>query len=235
MARPGIMLYFDILEPIKVLPDADKGRLLVAMLEYGQTGKAPAFEGMLELAWGFVKPKIDKDEAEYKGVVLKRQYASVCRDRKRKGEPEITFDEWLRINENHDNQITPMMTNDNHLISNDIKWYPTTTTTPSTNTSSSTTTAAAATTSTTKDGGGGDGGALKKYGKQLEVLHGTLGKGVVRLTNEQMGDLIDKMGIVDFDEYMVRLANFIIENDAHVQNHYDTILKWWREDTAIES
>ncbi len=239
MARPGIMLYFDILEPIKVLPDADKGRLLVAMLEYGQTGKAPEFDGMLELAWGFVKPKIDKDEAEYKGVVLKRQYATVCRDRKRKGEPEITFDEWLRTNGNNDNQITSMMTNDTPMISNDIKWYPTTTTTPSTNTSTSitTSTAAAATTSTTKggDGDGDGGGALKKYGKQLEVLHGTLGKGVVRLTNEQMGDLIDKMGIVDFDEYMVRLANYIIDNDAHVKNHYDTILKWWREDTAIES
>ena len=237
MARPGIMLYFDILEPIKVLPDADKGRLLVAMLEYGQTGKAPEFDGMLALAWGFVKPKIDKDEAEYKGVVLKRQYATVCRDRKRKGEPEITFDEWLRTNGNNDNQITSMMTNDTPMISNDIKWYPTTTTTSSTNTSitTPTTTAAAATTSTTKGGDGDGGGALKKYGKQLEVLHGTLGKGVVRLTNEQMGDLIDKMGIVDFDEYMVRLANFIIENDAHVQNHYDTILKWWREDTSIES
>ena len=237
MARPGIMLYFDILEPIKVLPDADKGRLLVAMLEYGQTGKAPEFDGMLALAWGFVKPKIDKDEAEYKGVVLKRQYATVCRDRKRKGEPEITFDEWLRTNGNNDNQITSMMTNDTPMISNDIKWYPTTTTTSSTNTSitTPTTTAAAATTSTTKGGDGDGGGALKKYGKQLEVLHGTLGKGVVRLTEEQMGDLIDKMGIVDFDEYMVRLANYIIDNDAHVKNHYDTILKWWREDTSIES
>ena len=230
MARPGIMLYFDILEPIKVLPDADKGRLLVAMLEYGQTGKAPAFEGMLELAWGFVKPKIDKDEAEYNLSVLRRQYATVCRDRKRKGEPEITFDEWLKTNVNLDNQRPSMMTNDN-------QWYPTTSTTPSTNTSTSitTSTAAAATTSTTKGGNGGDGGALKKYGRQLEVLQGTLGKGVVRMTREQMGDLIDKMGIVDFDDYMVRLANFIIENDAHVQNHYDTILKWWREDTAIES
>ena len=238
MARPGIMRYFDILEPIKVLPDADKGRLLVAMLEYGQTGKAPEFDGMLALAWGFVKPKIDKDEAEYKGVVLKRQYATVCRDRPRKGEPEITFDEWLRTNGNNDNQITSMMTNDTQMISNDIKWYPTTSTTPSTNTSSSTTTAtaAAATTSTTKGcGDGGGGGAVEKYGKQLEVLHGTLGKGVVRLTQEQMNSLIDKMGISDFDEYMVRLANYIIDNDAHVKNHYETILKWWREDTAIES
>lgn len=232
MARPGIMLYFDILEPIKVLPDADKGRLLVAMLEYGQTGKAPEFDGMLELAWGFVKPKIDKDEAEYNLSVLRRQYATVCRERKRKGEPEITFDEWLKTNGNHDNNRPSMMTNDN-------QWHPTTSTTPSTNTSTSitTSTAAAATTSTKKDGGGdGDGdGALKKYGRQLEVLQGTLGKGVVRMTREQMGDLIDKMGIVDFDDYMVRLANFIIENDAHVQNHYDTILKWWREDTSIES
>ena len=229
MARPGIMLYFDILEPIKVLPDADKGRLLVAMLEYGQTGKAPAFDGMLELAWGFVKPKIDKDEAEYNLSVLRRQYATVCRERKRKGEPEITFDEWLKTNGNHDNNRPSMITNDN-------QWHPTTSTTPSTTTSSSSTTAtaAAATTSTTKGGGDG-GGAVKKYGKQLEVLHGTLGKGVVRLTEEQMGDLIDKMGVADFDEYMVRLANYIIDNDAHVKNHYDTILKWWREDTAIES
>ena len=51
MARPGIMIYFDMLGPIRVLPDADKGRLLVAMLEYGQEGKLPRFDGMLALAW----------------------------------------------------------------------------------------------------------------------------------------------------------------------------------------
>ena len=89
MARPGIMLYFDILEPIKVLPDADKGRLLVAMLEYGQTGTVPVFDGMLALAWGFVKPKIDKDEAEYNQSVLRRQYATTCRERKKKGDTKF--------------------------------------------------------------------------------------------------------------------------------------------------
>ena len=51
MGRPGIMLYFDMLEPIKVLPADDQGRLLVAMLEYGQSGKQPQFTGMLALAW----------------------------------------------------------------------------------------------------------------------------------------------------------------------------------------
>ena len=105
MARPGIMLYFDILEPIKVLPDADKGRLLVAMLEYGQSGTVPVFEGMLAMAWGFVKPKIDKDSDEYNRTVLKRQYATFCRDRKKKGEPEIAFDEWLMTNGDQSYQV----------------------------------------------------------------------------------------------------------------------------------
>ena len=36
MARPGVMLYFDMLEPIRVLPDADKGKLLVALKSVGK-------------------------------------------------------------------------------------------------------------------------------------------------------------------------------------------------------
>jgi len=107
------MLYFDILEPIKVLPDADKGRLLVAMLEYGQSGMVPEFEGMLALAWGFVKPKIDKDSEEYNRTILKRQYATFCRDRKRKGEPEVSFEEWLMTIDDQSYQ----------MISHDTKWY----------------------------------------------------------------------------------------------------------------
>ena len=223
MARPGIMLYFDILEPIKVLPDADKGRLLVAMLEYGQTGTVPQFEGMLALAWGFVKPKIDKDEAEYNMSVLRRQYATVCRERKRKGESEITFDEWLKTNGSRDNQSSSMMTNDN-------QWYPTTTpaTSSSTNTYTATSTAAAANTNTDEDCGG-DG----IYKSNVTVLGGTLGKGVVFISDEQFSDLLDRMDIDTFNYYVDKLSNFIIKNDAHVKNHYETILKWWREDGAI--
>ena len=224
MARPGIMLYFDILEPIKVLPDADKGRLLVAMLEYGKNGTIPEFDGMLALAWGFVKPKIDKDEAEYNLSVLRRQYATVCRERKRKGEPEITFDEWLKTNGNPDNQRPSMITNDN-------QWYPTTattsTSTPSTNTSTSTATAAAAT-ATTKDDGGGSGSESK-----VSVLGGELGKGVVFISEEQFSDLLDRMDIDTFDYYVDKLSNFIIKNDAHVKNHYETILKWWEQDSTL--
>ena len=226
MGRPGIMLYFDILEPIRVLPDADKGRLLVAMLEYGQTGVVPEFSGMLALAWGFVKPKIDKDEAEYNLSVLRRQFATVCRERKKKGEPEITFDEWLKTNGNHDDQKASMVTNDN-------QWYPTTTTpiTPSTstNTNTATSTAAAATTNTTEP----DIAAATAESANVSFVGGELGKGVVLLSEEQISSLLDTMGLDAFDFYVDKLSSFIIQNDAKVKNHYATILKWWKEDSTV--
>ena len=210
------MLYFDILEPIKVLSDAEKGRLFVAILEYGQNGTAPVFDGMLALAWGFVKPKIDKDSEEYNRTILKRQYATFCRDRKRKGEPEITFDEWLMSlgDENH------------QVISSDTKWYPTTTT--STTTSTSTTTAAAATTTEQH------GIAAATAERSLKIMSGELGKGVVALTDAQIEDLLEQLGLDMFDFYVDKLSNFIIKNKARVKNHYETILRWYQEDSVTD-
>ena len=221
MARPGIMLYFDILGPIRLLPDSDKGRLLVAMLEYGQSGIVPEFDGALALAWEFVKPKIDKDSEEYNKTVLKRQYATFCRDRKKKGEQEITFEEWLMTIDINSYQV----------ISSDIKWHPTTstTTTPSTNTTTSTTTAAAATATTNE----GDIAAATDRDSIVKVLNGKLGKGVVFLSDAQISDLLDRMDIETFDHYVDKLSSFIIKNDAKVMNHYETILKWLSEDSAV--
>ena len=220
MGRPGIMLYFDILEPIEVLSDAEKGRLLVAMLEYGQSGKRPQFDGMLALAWGFIRPKIDKDEAEYNQSVLRRQYATVCRERKKKNEPEITFDEWVKTMNIGDNHSASMMTNDD-------QWYPTTTTTPSTTTTTPTSTAAAATATTKADT------AATSEEDVLKSVGGELGQGVVFMTDRQIDDLLDRLGIDVFDRYCKKLSSFIIKNDAQVQNHYETILRWWKEDSGL--
>ena len=224
MGRPGIMLYFDILEPIRVLPDADKGRLLVAMLEYGQSGIVPEFEGMLALAWGFVRPKIDKDEAEYNLSVQRRQYATECRERKKKNLPEISFDEWLK-------SISPTGHHGASMMTNDNQWYPTTTaaTTPATSTTTNTTatTAAAANTPTNGDT------AAAAENRILKVMDGKLGQGVVFLSEQQIEDLLDVIGVDAFDKYVDKLARFIIKNDANVADHYGTILKWWRQDCGF--
>ena len=197
MARPGVMLYFDMLEPIRVLPDADKGQLLVAILEYGKEGTVPQFDGMLALAWGFVRPKIDRDLEEYERIVLRRQYATFCRERKRKNEPDVSFEDWLIITGYHNH----------HMIShdtNDDQWYPTTTTaaittpttTPTTNSTTNTntttiTTAAVAVTTAT----GAEAHASAAAERKLKYMNGELGKGVVVLSEYQVDILLNKLGV----------------------------------------
>ena len=69
--------------------------------------------------------------------------------------------------------------------------------------------------------------------KQLQAFGGELGKGVVYLTDAQVDSLLDKLGLDGFDRYVEKLADFIIEKDAKVANHYATILKWAKEDAQV--
>lgn len=60
-----------------------------------------------------------------------------------------------------------------------------------------------------------------------------MGKGVVILSDEQVESLLEMMGLDGFDHYISKLANFIIKNNATVASHYETILKWWKEDSNV--
>jgi hypothetical protein len=70
---------------------------------------------------------------------------------------------------------------------------------------------------------------------QLKLIGADLGKNVVYLTDRQLGDLMDRLGLDAFNRYVERLANFIIENNAHIKCHYKMILKWWEEDTKVSN
>ena len=67
----------------------------------------------------------------------------------------------------------------------------------------------------------------------LKLVGGSLGKGVVYLTDRQLGDLMDRLGLDAFNRYVDRLATFIIDKNAHVKSHYETILKWYEEDIKV--
>lgn len=70
--------------------------------------------------------------------------------------------------------------------------------------------------------------------QKLKAVGGKLGKGVVYLSDEQSDDLLDRIGLDAYDHYVERLATFIIEHDANVQNHHAMILKWHEQDTTIK-
>ena len=67
----------------------------------------------------------------------------------------------------------------------------------------------------------------------LNFMNGKLGKGVVLLSQEQVEDLLERMGLDSFDYYVERMADFILTKQAKVKNHYATILKWWEEDRSV--
>jgi hypothetical protein len=67
----------------------------------------------------------------------------------------------------------------------------------------------------------------------LEIIGGTLGKGVVKLSPAQSDSLLDKLGLDMYNHYVARLADYIIKNGVVVHNHYETILKWWKQDGAL--
>ena len=248
MGRPGIMLYFDIREPLSWLPDADKGKLFDAIMEYGEFGVVPEFQGMLAMAWGFIKPKLDKDGDSYENSKAQRQYAAFCKKRGSAGLPKIGFEEWLEMDENErkrrtttDNEAQrpvvfvngPLNPVNGPLASVNGRYPSTSTspsTSPSTSSSSSSSTAAAAET----DAGAPDepieATAAKKIDENENEASGNFGKGIIKLTAAQTRDLCDRMGVIDFSDYCVRLTKFIRENNAHVHNHYETILNWYNQD-----
>lgn len=230
MARPGIMLYFDILEPIKVLSDADKGRLLEVMLEYGKDGMVPEFEGMLALAWAFVQPKLDRDDEAYENAKLQRRYAADCKRRTSLDLPKLSYEEWRNIEGNEMERM--VKNNDESLRAVDSvgSRCPNTAATAAQtiNTKTAISAAAAVTKTVNEDI------ATATEDKKLKSFRGELGQGVVFLSEEQIEDLLDKLDLDAFDYYVKKLADFILKNGAKPKNHYETILKWWRQDSGVQ-
>lgn len=95
MARPGLMLYFDILPALDKLPNAAVGELLLAALHYAQDGIEPTFEdSSLGFAWAFLRPAIDRDGATYEGKRLKDDWLTHCRQCKKDGVDALDFETW---------------------------------------------------------------------------------------------------------------------------------------------
>lgn len=127
--RPGIMIYFDMVGPLKRLDHTGKGRLFEAMLNYGQYGEIPDFEddGMLMMAWDFIHPKLDADERSYRKKVIKTTYSSYCAKEKKNNRSTMDFEEWCAKEGIDTTEWCRMESNDTERYLN---------TTPRTNTSS---------------------------------------------------------------------------------------------------
>ena len=73
MARKYIMLYFDFIEDTQYLTDAERGRLVMAMLEYGRDGAVPegTLTGNERVLFPVYRNQIDRDALAYDARVLR--------------------------------------------------------------------------------------------------------------------------------------------------------------------
>ena len=117
MPKPGVMFYFDVRPCIKRLNIEEKGCLFEAILDYGEFGNIPDFDGALGVAWDFIQPKLDRDAGRYDKQVEQKQYAVYVREAKKNGGTPVSFDEWKLLSDDEKHR----------LISADIGRYPTTT------------------------------------------------------------------------------------------------------------
>ncbi len=57
-------------------------------------------------------------------------------------------------------------------------------------------------------------------------------KGKVMLSENQVTDLLEKMGLDAFNEYVDRLDRFLSRTDATIKSHYSEMLKWYTQDNV---
>ena len=113
------MLFFDVRPALKRLTVEERGRLFEAILDYGELGILPEFEGGLGIVWDFIQPRIDQDAARYADRVLKNKYSVYTREAKKAGVQPVEFEIWRTDPDTF-----------YRAISSDANRYPTTTTAP---------------------------------------------------------------------------------------------------------
>lgn len=91
--RPGVMFYFDLEPALKMLSNEEAGQLFKASMEYVHYGLAPEFDGLVAMAWSFVRPKLDRDGEQYKNKILQQSWKGYISRIKDESE-RPSFDEW---------------------------------------------------------------------------------------------------------------------------------------------
>lgn len=73
--KKGFVLYYDYRKHLSLLSDEERGKLLMALLDYGERGDEPDLEGAALMAFSFITGQMDRDAAKYAETCRKRSEA----------------------------------------------------------------------------------------------------------------------------------------------------------------
>lgn len=118
-ARPGTMMYFDLLYDLEDYTDAEVGQLTRAMLKYGLTGELPGFtDRSMKTMWRTLQKKVDLDADKYDKKLLQTKYATYCKKVRATGAEPISYEEWINEHATDDNDSL-RLDNENERTDND--------------------------------------------------------------------------------------------------------------------
>ncbi len=107
MDKNSFLMYLDYEEQFNLLTDEQIGQLMRAIIKYEKTGVVLELEGMLKIAFSFIKTQLDRDREKWQEEKKKRSEAGKRGMSRR----------WN--NNNKDNDIITV-DNKNNSVKNDI-------------------------------------------------------------------------------------------------------------------
>ena len=84
--KKGFVLYYDYRKHLSLLTDEERGKLLIALLDYGEHGTEPELEGAALMAFSFISGQMDRDAEKYAETCKKRSEAGKQGGRPKKAE-----------------------------------------------------------------------------------------------------------------------------------------------------
>ena len=95
--KPGVMVYFSVLDAMAHMSNAEKGVLFEAILRFARDGEEPNFGKFKNLSplWELLKPSLIADNTRYYQVAAQRRYAAYVRWSKKRGQIVRDYDEWV--------------------------------------------------------------------------------------------------------------------------------------------
>ena len=59
--KSSFLIYHEYREPLKLLTDEQRGRLLMALIDYSESGVVPELDGISMMAFSFIQSQMDPD------------------------------------------------------------------------------------------------------------------------------------------------------------------------------
>ena len=83
--KSSFLIYHEYREPLKLLTDEQRGQLLMALIDYSESGVVPELDGISMMAFSFIQSQMDRDSKKYENrCSSNRENGKRAEDLKRK-------------------------------------------------------------------------------------------------------------------------------------------------------